>query len=128
MNMRLDEEIRYRLLKILNEADKISQRDMARQAGVSLGKVNYCLGELATQGFIKVHRFKSAKNKVPYIYALTPKGLGEQARLTLRFLKKKVGEYEEIKSQIRQLASEVPQERLQELVPPEALARTTKTP
>ena len=81
----VEQEIRYRLLKILSRESNLSQREMAKKMGISLGKVNYCLSELAKKGLIKVHRFKSAKNKIPYTYILTPRGLEEKAGLTARF-------------------------------------------
>ena len=112
MNNRYEQEIRYRLLQILSKEAGLSQRDMAQKAGISLGKVNYCLSELAKTGLIKIIRFKSAKNKKPYTYILTPGGLQEKARLTVRFLRLKLLEYEEIKRQIRKLASEVEPEQL----------------
>ncbi|MBW1796596.1 MAG: MarR family EPS-associated transcriptional regulator [Deltaproteobacteria bacterium] len=105
-----EQEIRYRLLKVLSQDPNLGQRDMAKRMGISLGKVNYCISELAAKGWIKITRFKSAKNKIPYTYMLTPKGLEEKGRLTIRFLKRKVSEYEEIKKQIRELHYEVQQE------------------
>ncbi len=107
MNHHYEQEIRYRLLKVLSQDPHLGQRDMAKRMGISLGKVNYCVSELASKGWIKIIRFKSAKNKIPYTYMLTPKGLEEKARLTLRFLKRKLSEYEEIKKQIRELHHEV---------------------
>jgi EPS-associated MarR family transcriptional regulator len=85
---------------------------MARKMGISLGKVNYALSELAKKGMIKVIRFKSAKNKIPYTYVLTPRGLEEKSRLAVNFLKRKISEYEEIKRQISELAREVEEEEL----------------
>jgi len=108
--MQFEQEIRYRLLKILSQEGNLSQRDMAKRAGISLGKVNYCLAELAKRGMIKIIRFKSAKDKRPYSYILTPRGLQEKAKLTLRFLKLKLSEYEELKRQIKQLADEIEDE------------------
>ena len=112
MNNHHEQEIRLRLLKILSQEPNLSQRDMANRIGISLGKVNYCLSELAKRGLIKIIRFKSAKNKTPYTYVLTPHGIQEKAHLTIRFLKQKLTEYEEIKRQIRQLAREVEQENI----------------
>jgi EPS-associated MarR family transcriptional regulator len=113
MNNRYEQEIRYRLLKVLSQESNLSQRDMAKRMGISLGKVNYCLSELAKKGLIKVNRFKSAKNKIPYTYMLTPSGLEEKAKLTVTFLKRKLSEYEEIKRQIRELAGEVGEDRVE---------------
>ena len=107
MNPAYEQEIRYRLLKILAEEPKLRQLDMAKMMGISVGKVNYCISQLAKKGLIKVKRFKSAKNKVPYTYILTPRGIEEKAILTVRFLKRKIDEYEEIRRQIRVLTREV---------------------
>jgi EPS-associated MarR family transcriptional regulator len=115
MNNPYEQEIRYRLLKILSQETNLNQRQMAKMMGISLGKVNYCLSELARKGLIKITRFKSAKKKIPYTYILTPHGLEEKARLTLNFLKRKILEYEEIKRQIRELAREVDKQKLKEI-------------
>jgi EPS-associated MarR family transcriptional regulator len=114
MNHPYEQEIRYRLLKILSQESNLTQRQMAKKMGISLGKVNYCLSELAKKGLIKVTRFKSAKNKIPYTYILTPHGLEEKARFTVSFLKRKIFEYEEIKRQVNELAREVDKEKLKE--------------
>lgn len=110
MNKNFEQEIRYHLLQILSQESALSQRDMAERIGISLGKVNYCISELAKRGLIEIIRFKSAKNKMPYTYMLTSRGIQEKATLTVRFLKQKLMEYEEIKHQIRQLSSELDQE------------------
>ena len=110
MNHAYEQEIRYRLLKILNKEPKLGQREMAKRIGISLGKVNYCVSELSAKGWIKITRLKSARKKLPYIYMLTPKGLEEKGKLTVRFLRRKLSEYEEIKKQIRELHHEVEQE------------------
>jgi len=102
-----EQEIHYRLLKMLSKKPNVTQRDMAKRMGISLGKMNYCVTELAAKGWIKIIRFKSARNKTPYTYLLTPKGLEEKARMTLSFLKRKLSEYEEIKKQIRELHYDV---------------------
>ena len=107
MNHTYEQEIRYRLLNLLADEPQLRQLDMAKIMGISVGKVNFCISELARQGLIKVKRFKSAKNKIPYSYILTPHGIQEKGRITVRFLKRKIAEYEEIKSQIALLAEEV---------------------
>ena len=107
MNHTYEQEIRYRLLNLLADEPQLRQLDMAKMMGISVGKVNFCISELAKQGLIKVKRFKSAKNRVPYSYFLTPHGIEEKGRITVRFLKRKIAEYEEIKRQIVILAEEV---------------------
>ena len=115
MNHDSRQEIRYRLLKLLAEEPQIRQRDMADKMGVSVGVVNYCLRELARKGLIKINRFKSAKDKIPYTYALTPRGIEERSRITVNFLKSKIREYEEIKRQISLLSREVEEHGLNDL-------------
>jgi len=112
MNHTYEQEIRYRLLRILDKEPKLGQREMAKRIGICLGKVNYCVSELAAKGWIEITRLKSARKRIPYTYMLTPKGLEEKGELTVRFLKRKLSEYEEIKKQIRELHSEVQQEGL----------------
>ena len=107
MNHTLEQEIHYRLLTLLSDEPQLRQLDMAERMGISVGKVNYCLSELAKKGLIKVKRFKSAKNKMPYTYKLTHRGIEEKGRMTVRFLKRKLAEYEEIKRQIQDLTEEV---------------------
>ena len=106
MNRHYEQEIRYKILKILAGDSSLSQREMAGRMGISLGKTNYVLTELANKGIIKIKRFKSARNKIPYTYMLTSHGLEEKARITSKFLKRKLAEYEEIKRQIKDIAKE----------------------
>ena len=106
MNHLYEQEIRYKLLKLLTAESNLSQREMAKRMGISLGKTNYVLTELANKGIIKIKRFKSAVNKIPYTYMLTPEGLEEKAKITLSFLKIKLAEYEEIKRQIEEIAND----------------------
>ena len=115
MNHAYEQEIRYRLLNLLTDEPQLRQLDMARRMGISVGKVNFCISELAKKGLIKVNRFKSAKNKVPYSYILTPWGIEEKGRITVRFLKRKIEEYEEIKRQIGVLTEDVEENGLQGL-------------
>lgn len=103
----LTDETRYRILKILEANPDASQRDMARDLGISLGRVNFCLKALVEKGLVKVNNFKQNPSKRAYLYYLTPKGMDEKARVTLRFLKSKLDEYEAIKMQIEELRRDV---------------------
>ena len=78
-----------------------SQRKLANDLGLSLGKLNYCLKALQQKGLIKIENFSKQKNKVKYIqYILTPKGISERTRLTINFMKRKMQEYDELKKEI----------------------------
>jgi len=103
----LSDENRYQLLKLLEENPEMSQRQIAAALGVSLGKVNFCLRALIEIGSVKVANFSRSPNKKAYVYLLTPKGIEEKAKVTLRFLAKKKNEYEELKQEINELKNEV---------------------
>jgi EPS-associated MarR family transcriptional regulator len=103
----LDEALRYQILKQLQDNPNISQRDLAESLGISLGKVNYCLKGLMETGIIKVDNFKKSKNKLTYAYILTPAGIEEKAKVTMRFFKSRLKQYEELEREIDALRKEV---------------------
>ena len=107
-----DDEIDYRLMRLLNANPAASQRDLARELGVSLGKVNYCLRALVVKGWIKAGSFKNSRNKAAYMYLLTPRGVQQKALLTVRFLRRKVQEYEALRVEIDQMRQEAERSRL----------------
>jgi EPS-associated MarR family transcriptional regulator len=102
----LTDEVRYKLLKMLASNPQLSQREVARELGVSLGKVNYCIRALAERGWIKAANFKNSKNKAAYVYVLTPRGFEERARVTKRFLHAKMREHETLIEEIAELRHE----------------------
>lgn len=107
MNALPDNDIQLKLLKLLGEEPKLTQREMNKKMGVSLGKINYCISALAEKGMIKIERFKNNSNKISYLYRLTPDGMDELARLTIDFLKLKIDEYDQIKQEIRVLSAQI---------------------
>lgn len=94
------------MLRLLQQRPQMSQREIADSLGVSLGKVNYCLRALKEKGLIKAANFRNSSNKRAYAYVLTPKGLEEKAKTTIRFLKCKLQEYEALAAEIEQLQRE----------------------
>ena len=88
------------LLRKISKKPEVSQRTLANELGFSLGKLNYCLRALKKKGLIKIKNFKNNKNKVNYIYILTPKGIAKKSLLTVNFMKRKMKEYEELKREI----------------------------
>ena len=103
----LDEQTRYRLLKLLEGNPELSQRQLAEALGVSVGKVNFCLNALLERGLVKVRNFRNSNNKLAYAYYLTPKGAREKIRTTAGFLKRKLAEYQAIEKEIEELKREV---------------------
>ena len=102
-----DDGTRYRLLSILQDNPELSQRDLAKAIGMSLGKTNYCLKSLIEQGWIKIYSFRNSRNKSAYLYKLTSAGLREKIRVTRRFLSIRLREYELMAKEIEQLRHEV---------------------
>ena len=103
----MQDEIAYKLLKLIEGEPHLSQRDIAQKMGVSLGKTNYCLKALIDKGFVKLQNFYNNEKKSAYIYFLTPSGIEEKAAVTYRFLQRKIKEYDDIKVEIESLKSEV---------------------
>lgn len=103
----MDIKQQLNILKFLEQNPTTSQRNLAKNSGISLGKVNYCLNALIDKGFVKAENFLSNSNKLQYSYLLTPKGINEKATLTKQFLKMRMAEYDELKAEINQLQKEV---------------------
>ena len=90
----------FNILRKIKSKPNISQRELAAELGFSLGKLNYCINALKLKGLIKITNFKNNKNKIKYLYLLTPKGITKKAKLTVNFMKKKMSEYEELKKEL----------------------------
>ena len=101
------QEVHLKVLRELEDNPSITQRELAQNLGVSLGKVNYCLKALIEKGFIKARNFQNSNNKRAYLYVLTPKGIEAKARISVAFLRRKIQEYEQLKAEIAQLEQEV---------------------
>jgi EPS-associated MarR family transcriptional regulator len=103
----LDDGIRLAILRLLEERPEVSQRELARELGLSLGKTNYCLRALMERGWVKARNFRNSQNKLAYAYVLTPAGLRAKATATLNFLERKQREFERLQAEIARLRSEV---------------------
>src|SRR5699024_2711285 len=102
----LNDETRYRILRRLADNPGLSQRELAKEFGISVGKVNYCLKALLDKGYIKATNFKNSKNKRAYLYKLTPAGIAAKSRATQRFLARKRNEYAQLAAEIEALQRE----------------------
>ena len=102
-----DDQLTYKLLKNVEEEPKLSQRARSESLGISLGKINYCLQALIAKGWVKVRNFQHSDNKSGYAYILTPQGLEEKYRVTVRFLDRQMAEYEQLQQEIDELKREI---------------------
>ncbi len=90
------------LLRQIHKKPHTSQRKLANNMGLSLGKLNYCLKALKGKGLIKIRNFRKSNNRVKYIYVLTPSGITLKTKLTINFMKRKIKEYDELKKELEQ--------------------------
>ena len=100
------DESQFKTLRELAKDGTLSQRDLSKKMGISLGKVNYLINELLKKGYIKAKRFKNSRNKIAYMYYLTPKGMSVKIKQTYIFLQRKLEEYERLKHEIEILRQE----------------------
>ena len=102
----MSEERQLKVMRLLENSPEMTQRDLASTLGISLGAVNFCLKALVDKGWIKIDNFNKNPNKLGYLYLVTPKGIAAKTKLTLQFLKRKLIEYDELKTEIEALEKE----------------------
>ena len=95
-----DNQDQLNVMRKIGKNMNATQRDLAEELGFSLGKLNYCLQKLKDKGFIKMSNFKRSKNKMKYIYILTPGGITKKTQLTINFMKYKMREYDELRKEL----------------------------
>jgi len=100
------DESQFKALRELEKDSTLSQRDLSKKVGLSVGRVNYIINALLKKGYIKAQRFKNSKNKIGYMYILTPKGISERIAQTQTFLRKKKEEYIRLRQEIEALREE----------------------
>lgn len=100
MNKTKNNQDHLNLLRSVNKNPDTSQRKLAKDLGFSLGKLNYCLKALQAKGMVKIKNFEKNPNKINYIYILTSKGISERTKLTINFMKRKMKEYDELKTEL----------------------------
>ena len=106
-----NQELEFRALKILEQQPDLTQRQLAEELGVSLGKTHYLVKSLIDVGWVKLDNFQKSNSKWGYAYLLTPMGIAEKAAITSRFLVRKQREYNELQQEIAQLQEEVRQQQ-----------------
>ncbi len=107
---KLQEDVRFRLLRLLQDNPEMSQRELGEAVGMSVGGMHYVLNALVEKGLVKLGNFSAAPDKRRYAYVLTPKGIAEKAAITRRFLLRKTEEYEALKAEIESLRNELADE------------------
>ncbi len=98
--MKEDNQDHFNILRKINNKPDTTQRELAKDLGFSVGKLNYCLNALKDKGLIKISNFQKNPNKIGYIYVLTPSGIKKKTELTVNFMKRKMKEYDDLKKEI----------------------------
>lgn len=91
----------------MHHTPEVSQRALAKDLGVGLGTINFCFQAIVEKGLVKMQNFSQSKNKLRYAYLLTPAGVAEKSKLTAKFLRRKVAEYEALQAEIETLKAEM---------------------
>ena len=97
----------YRVMDLIYKNPDISQRQLAKETGISLGSMHYCLKALAKKGWLKANKFRNNPDKSVYLYLLTPEGIAQKSKLAIDFLRRKKQEYDELKLEIEELTEEL---------------------
>nr|WP_047166782.1 MarR family EPS-associated transcriptional regulator [Sphingomonas sp. Y57] len=100
------EDVHFRVLRLIEKTPEASQREIAEELGVSLGAVNYCVKALLDKGHVKLANFKASKNKLGYVYLLTPEGITHRAGLAARFIERKLAEYDAVRAELEELRTD----------------------
>ena len=100
LNIIMNNEDHFKILRKIQKKPESSQRQLAKELGFSLGKLNYCLRALQQKGLIKIKSFKKNPKIINYLYILTPQGIAEKTKLTINFMKRKMEEYDELKKEV----------------------------
>ncbi|HOE79834.1 MAG: MarR family EPS-associated transcriptional regulator [Smithellaceae bacterium] len=103
--LKTDDE--FLMLREINANPRLTQRDLSGRLGLSLGKVNFLIKALVDKGLVKAENFKNSRNKMAYLYYLTPKGIEQKTHIACHFLKRKMLEYEKLRHEISELEKEV---------------------
>ena len=123
---KLQEDTEFRVLRMLEAQPDATQRNLAENAGISVGALNYCLKALIAKGMVKMQNFSESRNKFGYVYVLTPDGLSHRAALTQAFLKRKLAEYAALRQEIESLKRDAGTPAPNELLPKGRITATKR--
>jgi EPS-associated MarR family transcriptional regulator len=112
---KLREDVKFRILRLLQDNPEMSQRELAQAVGVSTGGIHYVLNALVEKGMLKLGNFSAAEHKRRYTYVLTPKGIAAKADLTRRFMIRKLAEYDALKAEIEEIRADLSEQDLADI-------------
>jgi len=95
------------VLREIERNPKITQRDLSGKLQISLGRINFFINALVQKGIIEITNFKNSKNKLAYMYLLTPQGIRIKIQLTRKFFIWKTQEFEKLKKELENFRREI---------------------
>jgi len=101
------EDTHFKVMNLIHKNPDITQRELAKKAGISLGSMHYCVKALIKKGWVKAGNFKRNPDKSVYLYLLTPEGVSQKSKLAFVFLQRKKLEYDALKLEIKNLSKEL---------------------
>ena len=101
------EDTHFKVMNLIHKNPDITQRELAKKTGISLGSMHYCVKALIKKGWLKAGNFKRNPNKSEYLYLLTPEGVSQKSKLAFVFLQRKKLEYDALKLEIKNLSKEL---------------------
>lgn len=85
------------ILRAIADNDRLTQRHLARELGVTVSLANLYVRRLALKGFIRVINIRA--NRLRYL--LTPKGIAEKSRLTYTYMCRTFERYREARQSLQ---------------------------
>jgi len=104
------------VMEILEGRQRVTQRELARETGLNLKKVNYCLRKLLQKGYIKFQRARQNPDKRAYLYILTPAGMKAKSQLTYNFIRFTLDFYGKMEQKLLHCLDEISASGIKEVV------------
>ena len=102
-NLTVNEQHELRVLELVEERDRITQRGVATELEIALGMANALIKRLVHKGFIKVKDAPSRR----YKYYITPEGFMEKGRLVSKYIANSFKFFGEVRRDYEMLANQV---------------------
>jgi predicted transcriptional regulator len=102
-NLTVNEQHELRVLELVEERDRITQRGVATELEIALGMANALIKRLVHKGYIKVKDAPSRR----YKYYITPEGFIEKGRLVSKYIANSFKFFGEVRRDYEMLANQV---------------------
>ena len=91
------EQKNLEILNLIHQNGLITQQEIADHLGVAIGLVNSFVKRMVKRGYVRIKRVPKRR----YLYLLTPKGVSEKGRLTVRFIQDSLKLYRDYRTKCK---------------------------